>query len=1175
MTSLATWDGAVAQSRSDCYTPTFTDGMPVQFVWRPAGGGDIASAGNYFPMCFARKEPPPGDPIGGPPIYFTPSAIDTIVIFDRNKSGFGAPGEEPGPVVGTITSGGGTFAGLGILAFDSPTAGRSDITFSVGGILNLTDGFSGLGIRDAGGTSNLRINGSAIATPVVSLSGTDVQGSIAVSSEKPTDGFTISSPDVRISNKVAAWDVFIGFGAGSTGTLALQPDSTLALTGSAQLMFVGFGGAGTLDVGAGALVQSGDLLAGTQAGSSGTISVHDGGRIEANLAPTARMEIARHGAADVTIGPGSDIKVETEIQIGSAAGGDGFIRVDAGGKLTTKTLGLRIGGIDQGTGEGGTGKLVINGGTVELGGRALIGASEGGKGSVEITGGTMTLKERIVIGHAGEGELKLSGDGKLTIATPLDGEGLRIGRWSTGKGTVEFSGPDARVEGLGNNVVVGLLGDGTLKITDGFKLDLGLGKLTLGQEVGAKGTLRVDGSGSELGSQTLVIGDKGTGDVAVTAGGTLKTAGAVRLGEGAGPAGRISTVTVDGTGSRWEIGDGTADAALTLGGASEGRLTIRGGGVVELKASGTGGGTLRIAEDAGTRGVLRIEGAGSRLDIAGAGGQLRIGAGGEATLEIVNGATFALPIAGAGARPILGELASAKATLLVEGGGAKATFGGDGSGKSLIVGDAGRGDVAVKRDATLEINGLLSLGAQASGVGTMSIDGPGAVLNVTQTGVVIGDRGTGSISVLNGGKAEFRAGLGGLLAYLETTLGQQTDSSGTLAVSGAGSAIDLGRLRVGVDGAATVSVGSGGRLTVHGDLHVGETGEAPVKVSVAGSDSKLTAEKMVVGSPGAFSIPTVEISDHGQLHTTGDVEIGPATIGSGKVIVTANGLWRADGALLQVAAGAHGTGELDINGGKVIAKRIDASGTGLKIQAKGELEATALNVNEPGGFGESVVTVTGESGLTVVGGVHVKGGGGGGRLLIEGKAQGSVADLRLDEGGRVDVKGEGSGARVAAGIVFDGGGTLAVSDRATVKAGTISTIGAGLVLVSSGAELRSDGDMTLRRASIASGGALHAGGGLRVEPAPGVVDVAGSGTTLTANVFEIAAGARVNFAGSSTAGIRSAAVNQGILDMRGGIMVVGTYAAVPGELVDGTVVVGLDGTFSGSGTVLGSLFRVV
>ncbi|MBL8699228.1 MAG: PEP-CTERM sorting domain-containing protein, partial [Alphaproteobacteria bacterium] len=46
-------------------------------------------------------------------------------------------------------------------------------------------------------------------------------------------------------------------------------------------------------------------------------------------------------------------------------------------------------------------------------------------------------------------------------------------------------------------------------------------------------------------------------------------------------------------------------------------------------------------------------------------------------------------------------------------------------------------------------------------------------------------------------------------------------------------------------------------------------------------------------------------------------------------------------------------------------------------------------------------------------------------------------------------------------------------------------------------------------------------------------------------------------------------------DMRGGIMVVGTYAAVPGELVDGTVVVGLDGTFSGSGTVLGSLFRVV
>ncbi len=1158
---------AAGQSFADCYTPTLIDGMPLQFVWRPPGGGDIANPANYFPMCFARKEPPPGDPIGGPPVYFTPSAADTIVIFDRNKSGFGEPGEEPGPVVGTITSGGGTYAGLGILAFDNLAGDRSDITFTVGGVLNLTQGFSGAGVRDTFGSANLRITGSAITAPAVSLNDAAVQGSIAVSSDKPTDGFAIAAPEVRIFNRVTAWDLFVGFGAGSTGTLTLNPGATLDLDGSAKLMFVGFGGTGTVDVGDDAQVHTAGLFVGTLAGSSGTVSVHGGGRIEATLTPEARLEVGRRGTADVTIGSGSEINVGSEIQIGSEVGGDGFVRVDAGGMLTTRTLGLRVGGLDQGTGTGGTGALVVNGGEVDLAGRALIGAAEGGQGSVEITGGSMTLKERVVVGHAGEGSLKLSGDGRLKITNPLDGEGLRVGRWATGKGTVEFSGPDARVEGLGNTVVVGLLGDGTLKVADGFKLDLDLGKLELGREAGAKGALIVDGSGSEVSTQTLVVGDLGRGDVTVSGGGTLKTGGAARIGEGAGPAGPISTVTIEGAGSRWEIGSDTSSLDLKLGGASEAQVLIKSGGL--LKLNGTAG--VVIAQESGSKGLLRVDGAGSRLEASTAGGGIVIGDAGTARLEVGGGATLSLPVQ-AGSPLALGKAASANTTMLVEGPGSRLTVDG-----STTLGVAGRAAIDVRSGGALEMRDTLLVGRNAGAEGAIAIDGAGSTFTLAGTEARLGVAGDGRLAVTNGGVASLRGGLG--FGFAPGILGVEDGSLGTISVTGAGSRVNTGALKVGDLGRGVVTIASGGALESSGDLRIGGAGGASRgSVEVTGDGSSLKVVGLVVGtnsSPAIGDIASLTVADKALLQTTGTVDIGTAVAGgAGIVRVTGDAEWRADGARIAVGNPAHGAdSRIEIDGGRLTSFQVDVTGAGLDVKGGGKLDTFVLNIAEPAAFGESVATVTGGSTLTVFNQATVKGGAGGGKLRLDAGSQTTIRDLSQLDGSRVEVAGDGTKLMVTGGATLEGG-VLRIDDRGRAEINRLSMTD-GSVQVAGTGSLDVASDLTARALTVSGDASLRVGGTLKLESGPSVMTVDGAVTTLNANSLETGAGSRANFTGNASARVADSVVNQGTLDMRGGMMIVGSFSALPGELVNGDIVVGSDGSFSGSGSVLGRLLRVI
>lgn len=877
---------AIAQ-RDSCYAPAYGAGSPITFGWGSAGGGDL-SGGSYLAICQARANPPPGDPTGGPLVHDSPGAIDSIVITDRISFGLPAPGQTAGPITGTITSGGGTYQSLGIIAMDG-SLGRSDITLQVNGVLSLAQGFSASGFRDLAGASNLRIEGGGtIVAPTIGLADVDVRGGIAVSSERPTSGFLVSSPDVRIDRAVTAYDTFVAFGAGSTGALNIQSNATLAVNGGAGLVFVGFGGQGTLDVARDGNLSAAGLFAGLQAGSTGSITVLPGAQvvvdgIAGGPGPDTRIEIGRAGTGSLVVGSdgqaGGRVITTGELQIGSQAGGQGTVRVAQGATLAVGGF-LRIGGLDQGLGAGGNGRLEIDGGQVTLGGRALIGASEGGQGAVAITSGSLTVNERLVVGHAGTGTLTISDGGRVTIVNPLDEEGLRIGRHASGNGTVELIGPTSKLEGVGNLVSVGLEGTGTLRVLDGAKFDVGPssnGQLILGDAATARGALEVAGNGSEVRAGSLLIGNAGTGEAIVSNGGRLAVTGAVT-----------------------------------------------------------------IADTPGSIGTLRITGNGSTLD---AGGGVLIGRAGQATLEVADGARLEFRAANGASGMVVGSTAAAGATVQAYDGGSVKVDG------PLLIAQAAdsRGTVGIGTGGRIEVGGtgaMLSIGAGERAIGTMLVGGNGGTAQFTLDGdrAVIGGLGKGSLTVAAGGTVDLRSGL---LGYAPTTLGLSAGSTGTVVVEGQGALLRTGTLTIGQAGEGSVTVSNGGRLEVRaspvalGDIVMG--GARSTASTLVIENGSVSAANLTTGADGAF-ISMSRMLGGGSLQIEGRIDLrGQLEIGLGARVqattLNIGGLWGGD----RASYVSVGTGNLQVTD----AITVSAAGI-LEVMASGTAQAASLTVASGG-----------------------------------------------------------------------------------------------------------------------------------------------------------------------------------------------------------------------------------
>ncbi len=307
---------------------------------------------------------------------------------------------------------------------------------------------------------------------------------------------------------------YLGFGGGATGT------ATVNGTGSAlnysSFMSIGNNGAGTLHVEAGGAVTNTDGTIGTFAGSAGTATV---------------------------TGPDSTW-TNTRLFVGglsSAIGGTGSLNVlDSG--LVDVTGGLML--------IWNTGTVTLNGGAIHVNGdfdNSLGGTLNFNDGTLKVAGGAF---------KSGMTAYTINGPSAVELPTLVLADG-------------------ATAPGVTGDFVVGNGNRGRLELLNGSTLSSK--EVDLGQSAGGFGQALVDGAGSLWSSSSanaFAVGEDGTGELTVTNGGAVSTSNFFVIGRGV-----TSNGTVD-VGSGGSINANNTNIGVVIGERSYGAMYVNAGGSV-------------------------------------------------------------------------------------------------------------------------------------------------------------------------------------------------------------------------------------------------------------------------------------------------------------------------------------------------------------------------------------------------------------------------------------------------------------------------------------------------------------------------------------------------------------------------------------------------------------------
>lgn len=359
-----------------------------------------------------------------------------------------------------------------------------------------------------------------------------------------------------------------------------------------------------------------------------------------------------------------------------------------------------------------------------------------------------------IVGSRAAGGLSVDGGSTMQI------ERMALGDQFSATGTATVSGSGSRVsvlDSLHGGVSIGNGGKGTLQILAGGRFEVipdpacGLCNTILGNAAGSSGNLIIRGAGSTfsttrdvyVASTNVLSGSDGSGNIwywgvpggltraslNIDQGGRLEsrslTVGFDQPGRPAqtGTEVSIGEVTVDGIGSQIQLGgNGFARLALGDGGNGSGSMTVRNGAQVRLDAGATPGGFARIelgSNDGTSAGILRIDGAGSRVHAVGPSSQLYVGSvtNGVGVLELSNGG--ALDLTGSQSRMLIGFGSSSFGRAMVGAGSVldagqrlgvaalNPVMDSGGSGVLMVNGTARALQIAVGRQGLLGGNGTL------------------------------------------------------------------------------------------------------------------------------------------------------------------------------------------------------------------------------------------------------------------------------------------------------------------------------------------------------------------------------------------------------------------------------------------------------------------------------------
>ena len=454
-----------------------------------------------------------------------------------------------------------------------------------------------------------------------------------------------------------------------------------------------------------------------------------------------------------------------------------------------------------------------------------------GAGTLNLTGGASLNVAHAYIGYQSNGALSVSSVG--SPGASFSGGPSYIGGYTGYTGTtatVSVSGNTAMwtVNISPGNIYTGYYGPGSLSITSGGRVSDTTGDIGGSTTFSGGGTVTVDGSGSQYtnsgalyvgigGAGTLNVSNGGTasnsytstvyvgyqnagGTLNVTNGGTFNTSAAYLGGSSSYAA--PGTATVDGSGSAWTLPGGTTSPTATylyIGqGSYSATLHITNGGAVNNT----------FTDSSGSLGFPYLSGStdvGNTTTSAGVGttGTLDFGSSSSGPGVLNTRSLFAVPSQMTGTGTI-----NAHGWIADQAIGFNASTG---LAPSYSLSDANGGTVTLNLNmATAANNGVLGAGYAGTGsltisggqqvtssagylgyktgsVGSGAVNGSGSSWTIGSGGLYVGNSGTGSLFIANGGAVIAKALSVGSGSVLSIDVGSSlTVGTGTSTLTNSG-----------------------------------------------------------------------------------------------------------------------------------------------------------------------------------------------------------------------------------------------------------------------------------------------------------------------------------------------------------------------------------------------------
>jgi len=533
-------------------------------------------------------------------------------------------------------------------------------------------------------------------------------------------------------------------------------------------------------------------------------------------------------------------------------------------------------------------------------------------------------------------------------------------------------------------VLIGDAGSGTLRVCGG---SVTIAKTNVGDDLGSTGAVTVDGAASSLTTTSgFCIGNNGSGTLTISAGASVVSQAPARIGDNEGSDG---TATLDGAGSTW-----TCSVALTVGNAGAGTLGVTGSGALSTARG-------KIGNDIGSIGAVTIDGSGSSWTDS---VEIVVGNCGTGSLTVANGAMI-WGVAGIiGAEP--GSDGSAtvdgpgsnwtNTTELILGGNTRlpggagsltVSNGGSVSAPDLFVGKAGSGDLSVTGGSCASFGAPLSAPARIGDLpgsdGTVLVDGIGSTATFAKS-LFVGNRGAGALTITGAGS----------VSAPKAFVGDDIGASGAVTVDGPGSTWTLtGNLFLGNFGSGTLDVLNGGAMsTVNGRIgdEVGSVGT--VVIDGLGS-SWMDSTSLVVANHGSGSMTV----SNGASVSTASGFVGDELGANGSATVTGPGsTWTCT---VGLAVGNLGQGALTVADGAVVSAPVISVNAQSALGGDGTVVGDVTNSGTVGpGQSVGVLTIQGSYVQTATGVLDIElSAAGGDRLTITGTG-GLAGTLRLSAG---------------------------------------------------------------------------------------------------------------------------------------------------------------------------------